>query len=487
MQNSESQKFEDNWKSAFDGAEMTPPDKVWNSIELDLAAQESATMKKRVVFYQRLAAATVLFALLTGLYAYYIKTDNQQLAFKKNIQNNEVKSETPNGGVKSETGAESETTSPSNNIPQKENIPPSNEHGQQMAFVPDDRPKENSSKENSSEEKSSNEDFAREAVPETELTQTSDVVLPDVVLPQETIPAVGQLEEGIKESTNESIKEEPGKEVTSPLIQTAPLVASIDPKEETEKTEKKKNRGGNTWLALGAAAGNYSPNSGASSNPQAQASASSFSAPTFANLDAASTTDNQTKVGTSYSVGMAVGKKFGRFVVQSGLNFNQQQIDYTSSYDAKTAMNTTKASVSDYTTTRAESVAVLTPTAAYTVNSSMEIISIPVQAGYMIIDRKFGWQMNAGVSPDFFLRNTLVDKSGQRERFSQSAGDASPYRSVNWSGLMNTEVSYKIGEHYRLSLVPGVRYSFNPLLKDPGNSGKPVILDVGFRFKYLFD
>jgi hypothetical protein len=58
---------------------------------------------------------------------------------------------------------------------------------------------------------------------------------------------------------------------------------------------------------------------------------------------------------------------------------------------------------------------------------------------------------------------------------------------VNWSGLLNTELSYKIGQHYRLSLVPGVRYSFNSLLKEPDTSGKPLILDVGFRFKYLFD
>jgi hypothetical protein len=117
----------------------------------------------------------------------------------------------------------------------------------------------------------------------------------------------------------------------------------------------------------------------------------------------------------------------------------------------------------------------------------MEIVSVPVQAGYMIIDRKLGWPLNAGVSPDFFIRNILTDESGQREKFTQSAGDESPYRSVNWSGLLNTELSYRIGTHYRISLVPGVRYSFNSILKEPSNSGRPVIMDVGFRFRYLFE
>ncbi|MEJ0032063.1 MAG: hypothetical protein WDO15_17565 [Bacteroidota bacterium] len=75
MQNTERQKFEENWKDAFDGAEATPPDGVWNSIELDLAGHESVVMKKKVVFYQRLAAAMVVFALLAGTYAFYTSTN----------------------------------------------------------------------------------------------------------------------------------------------------------------------------------------------------------------------------------------------------------------------------------------------------------------------------------------------------------------------------------------------------------------------------
>jgi len=70
MQNTERQKFEENWKSAFEGAEIAPPDRVWNSIELDLAGQESATMKKKVIFYQRLAAAMLVFAIGSGIYGF---------------------------------------------------------------------------------------------------------------------------------------------------------------------------------------------------------------------------------------------------------------------------------------------------------------------------------------------------------------------------------------------------------------------------------
>lgn len=462
MQSTERQKFEENWKSAFDGAEMTPSENVWNSIELDLAGQESAAMKKRVVFYQRVAAATVLFALLMGTYAFYTnynRTENLQAV--KNPVKNEVKNDVKSDVRKEDPTNSSATERTSNEktstdartpakTPAKTTVPPKENYIQQSVVGNEAPPAE---------------------------IQTAAVVTEAPVVAEAPVVTEAPIAE-------QPVTETPAKqEVTSPILQTAPLVASLEPQDEPERKENKKNRGENTWLALGAAAGNYSPNSGSVASPQAQSSGAF--APTYSTLNNAANSDNKTKVGTSYSVGMAVGKKFGRFVVQSGINLNKQQVDYTSSYDTRSQMsNTTKASMADYS--MAES-ADLTPTAAYTVNSSMEIVSIPVQAGYMIIDRKLGWQMNAGFSPDFFLRNTLVDKSGQRERFTQSAGNESPYRSVNWSGLVNTELSYKIGDHYRLSLVPGVRYSFNSLLKEPGDSGKPLILDVGFRFKYLFD
>lgn len=451
MQSTERQKFEENWKSAFDGAEVTPSDQVWNSIELELAGRESMAMKKRVVFYQRLAAATVLFALMMGGYAFYASyKDGARQPVVKNIEQNEVRP-TPKSNTEITPAGKSANSAGVTGTRITEH------HSVQQTVL--------------AEEKSTEEQLPRK----------SDLV---AETPEQQGNVTEQPMGEIQEEHRQEIKEEPKKEVTSPILQTAPLVASLDPDEQPEKVEKKKDRAGSTWLAVGAAAGNYSPNSGTATASRADASSGAFS-PTYASLDAASNNSNKTRVGTSYSVGMAVGKKFGRFVIQSGVNLNKQQVDYTSSYDSRSqTTNTAKASMSDYNLAESAS---LTPTAAYTVNSSMEIISIPVQAGYMIIDRKLGWQVNAGVSPDFFLKNTLVDKSGQRERFTQSAGDASPYRSVNWSGLLNTELSYKIGQHYRLSLVPGVRYSFNPLLKEPADSGRPLILDVGFRFRYMFE
>jgi hypothetical protein len=109
---------------------------------------------------------------------------------------------------------------------------------------------------------------------------------------------------------------------------------------------------------------------------------------------------------------------------------------------------------------------------------------VPLQAGYILVDRKIGLQLNAGVSSDFFMKNTLMDEAGKLASYSVSAGDNSAYRAVNWTGLASTELSYRVSDHYRVSLMPGLRYGFNPVLKS-GNT-VPVVWDIGFRFRYLF-
>lgn len=66
MKSSENRKFEEAWKEAFADTEGNVSDSVWNNIDSQLARAESGEMKKRVVFYKWLAAASVVFALMVG-------------------------------------------------------------------------------------------------------------------------------------------------------------------------------------------------------------------------------------------------------------------------------------------------------------------------------------------------------------------------------------------------------------------------------------
>jgi len=514
MQDTERQKFEENWKSAFDDAEMTPPDRVWNSLELNLAGEESAVMKKRVVFYQRLAAATVLFALLSGLYAFYPRDDSKQ-----HLASNKVKVEEVKPAGEEQRVANDEQDNVTEQSDKSQDASRQIQDQSTTSEVPSSKSQDASNSQVASRESRANQvtNNAQRATGNTQTTtrnpqpETSDTQLAIVDSPITTEPAVvvtdnAQLpvtdiviteapvvaQESFATGTDkkEEVKEEEKKEVA---VLVSPLLQNNAPEEIIERKAKKKSAE-SFWVALGGSAGNYTPNTTSTSTftpTQSFASASSNFADgpvKSAALAAPAPPKPEPKIGTAYSVGLAVGKKFGRFVLQTGVNVGKQQIDYESNYDSKTSANSSKAAVSDYMMySPQQNSNTLAYTSEYTVNSTMEIVSIPVQAGYMIIDRKFGWQVNAGMSTDFFVRNVLIDESGRRERFTQAAGSESPYRSVNWSGLANTEISYRLGQHYRVSVVPGVRYSFNSILKEPTDGGRPVILDLGFRFKYLFE
>jgi hypothetical protein len=182
-----------------------------------------------------------------------------------------------------------------------------------------------------------------------------------------------------------------------------------------------------------------------------------------------------------------------RWTIQGGLNYLTQSSDYIA---------TNVVAGDNFQTLKAESIneldklpqladayasSKLTPTFPYSVNNNVKFFSVPVQAGYLLVNKKFGLQLNAGVSTDLFLENTITPEGGSLNVTTQGRGEDSPYRSVNFSGLMGTEFSYRFGTHYRVALNPGLRYPLNSVYKnDVGVQSTPLTFDVGLRFKYIF-
>jgi hypothetical protein len=86
-----------------------------------------------------------------------------------------------------------------------------------------------------------------------------------------------------------------------------------------------------------------------------------------------------------------------------------------------------------------------------------------------------------------FIQNTIDPEGETLGKTTEGRGADSPYRSLNFSGLVGTEVSYRFADRYRLSLNPGVRYPFNSIYKDEvGVESTPLTFDVGLRFRYIF-
>jgi hypothetical protein len=126
-------------------------------------------------------------------------------------------------------------------------------------------------------------------------------------------------------------------------------------------------------------------------------------------------------------------------------------------------------------------------TAPYNVNNEVRYLSVPVQAGYLVVNKKFGVQLNAGVSTELFLHNNKTAETNNIQQINQGINDDSPYRTMNFSGLVGTELSYRFAQRYRVSLNPGLRYPINSVYKSElGIQSTPLTFDVGLRFRYIF-
>jgi hypothetical protein len=272
---------------------------------------------------------------------------------------------------------------------------------------------------------------------------------------------------------------DPGALLLAKLAAEEQKYAQQDKKEREQRAEK-------LWTSVGVAAGAFSSVNSEVSPPP--------SASNMVALTNSSVPDKQAKAsGVSYSVGVNVGTKLSkRWSIQGGINYLTQSSDYTA---------TNVVAQDNFQTFKAESIneldkipqlsdayaSKLTPTFPYTVNNNVKYFSVPVQAGYLLVNQKFGLQLNAGVSTDLFLENTITPEVESMAVTTQGRGSESPYRSVNFSGLMGTEFSYRFGSRYRVSLNPGLRYPLNSVYKNGSSiQSTPLTFDVGLRFKYIF-
>ncbi len=493
MENSENPKFEKNWKDAFADAEASPSENVWTNIDLQLSRAESGDMKRRVVFYQRLAAASVIFALALGSIGVWYWTKDGV----KKIASNEMVGKKNDGVTDNENAIKENGKLTEENLKNQiadESVVKGNEAVQ---FNKDSLKNQivNSNEKNTAsvdygkgKETTNHKSEAESLIGKKNQINNSADQFNQVAIVQKS-DDVNYLGDNLKEKGNESawrnivlvsnsLLEAEAKPKGKPVEEIEALKKSSSTMTAKEDTKKKKRVDENWWASVGGSAGSYNT----------QASGNSFGSQAFQNSSVANLPSapisNRASVGTSFSFGMTFGKKVAkRWIVLSGANYLSQSIGYNSNIAVLDANNQAKA----YTTDAAAPSANVTSTLPYTINSVSEFVSIPLQAGYLIVDRKIGLQLNTGIATDFFIKNTLTDESGKFSSYSESAGNNSYYRTLNWTGLLGTELSYKVAKHYRVSLVPGLRYSFNSVLKSStGSTLNAMVWDVGFRFRYIF-
>ena len=511
MNDMEKPTFEESLREAFKGAEAGPSDNVWNNIELDLMKVESGKMKRRVLFYQFLAAASITFALLTIGISWYSNNPNnaanQQIASSSNPANDANDSSTGTQSNideprKSGSNGSSEISGAGDLAQANDNVTTSGstntaaDRARQLLEKGDNYNSRDLIAENGGELVTrNNNSVAREpgltegsyrvhALPST---PSSDVEVPQPMsaesitrdnqssLTGKVLPGLYNKKE-LHPQFGEPTQPEP---VADPGLLLLAQLKDLENELAGKSASKKKGSDlkENLWTSVGFAAGGFN-----TTNPRVSSSSP-------ANMAYSNTVDNQSKAsGVSYSFGLSMGTRLSeRIVLQGGVNYLTQNSNYMSEQVVSSSdfQNFKAATLNDFR--ESSSTARVISTAPYSVNNNVEFVSVPMQAGYVLINRKFALQLNAGVSTDLYLKNTIDPEGSGLEKTTQERGAQSPYRSLNFSGLMNTELSYRLSNRYRISLNPGLRYPFNSIYKDEiGIDATPLTFDVGLRFKYIF-
>ena len=361
MKNSEKGKFENAWQKAFENAEQAPSENVWAGLEQGLNKAETITMKRRVVFYQRLAAASILLALmLGGLTTYYLsKLPNQQ-------EISLIKENSPKVSDNNESNGNDVLDSSADN-----------NAGNEAESNADLQIEQNSAYSNS------NGFIATHFIQ----SETEKVMRKDLLAVQEgkekSVPIRSY--PSLLSSIPNSVIKLRGKMKEVIIVRKLPAMPSSLMTSRKDRQSKE-----DLWASLGASTGNYSPSSSFSSSTSSASRVLYQSPGSLSNNGAQSSYSTTSSKGSVFSIGMNLGKRISnRWLVQGGVSYLNQAIGYTSNFALLDANNSPMASVADYANFKTLP-SVVQVSSPYQINSVNKYISVPVQAGYMLIDRKLG-------------------------------------------------------------------------------------------------
>lgn len=540
--------FESGWQKAFEDAEMSPAKDIWNNIDAKLANKESSKYKKKVAYYRWVAAASVLFAIGLSYFSLNNNNfDNTQSIASENtnqISNNNMLStnksdsesslgdqkDVNDGGLLSKSDIEDsevDLSETSDDVIDSEQVNGSllNASEKALAFQNSNSQgtSENSGESNTtglhgdgSVSSSPVEEAGRDQMVRNEdsgtMIEQSDFLVagreddemsdnPVVLLTEasdETLTLSKQ-----HAASSGSGKSDDARSLLNPLqgftpedklhaaLMEAPYIYSIPGVAIIRDEEKSKNNSSVLWAGLNLGSSLFDPNfqEGSNFQPQTSPALASYmdigreSAPQEASFK------ESTDPGFSYSLGVNFGVRLTeRFILQSGVGYAQRRSSTNSTTYLQNNKNISKAPAYLGDETSDDGPNALNNNNVsqdYQLLNSFEFVSVPLKAGYLIVDRKIGIMVLGGVSADIFLSNTLSENNDKIEETKVDAGSDSPFRDVNFNGVIGAEFSYKISRNYHLTLEPNYGVAINSFTKSASNfSSNPQTFGISAGLKF---
>ena len=462
--------FENRWKEQFEDAEATPSASVWDRIDANMAGSEVKRYKKKLFYYQVTAAASILLALLFGSY----------ILFNLNSDTNPGQLvQLPSAVEGSESG---QADTPDTSKEQIQNYLESDKY--QSGTTPRVASTEN-----------------RPEIVPVSLTSNQDEIEKELKDVRNFMNENAAITYHLESSFNVPY-EKPGRKYYLQKKENPFETPYVMPFEEEDQNEDPQK----LWAGVLVSSGVFDPNINYNGSPDIMADASPNTLGSVERINATSADlQSQSNSMASYkpeesgyrsemsvSYGLDFGYKFSKkFVLFSGVGYQHNfgstsvntYIEPTESHSkyANHAIVIERASpesgLNSYNELNTE----------VQLNSTFEFITIPVNFGYYLVDKKFKWLMTAGVSTDIFVKNSIDDSQNLFDPIQYKLGDESPYNPVYFNGKFGTMLNYTFLRNYQLSLEPSYRIGLSELTNNNAAfSSRPSSFMISAGIAYVF-
>lgn len=485
---SKNTEFDKHWEDVFQDAEMSPPDKVWSQIDSDLSKQEAGHFKRKAFMFKLLAAASIAFAMGIGLFSlnYYLENESAHGLVESEIQTVNDEVDPANSGsqpIQSDEVHDQENRA-SGQLKTKgsdENIT-----GEDLATHEKETIALNSNQEgNESARDTENtalvplfidEEAAQFGIGEEQ--NESHVIL----------ASLNQLEsQGITVAYDDDLHYQIDHIYLIPIM----------PRGASKKRSTEKDDNGILMASLDFSAGQFNPNfeQGASNIPTPSGAFAADSRSEMASFNATNknfllvrNAGQETKPELTYSYGANLGFKVtSRFLVQTGFAYRKSNTTTTTTgYIENPGDNSRIPIVASYQYQLA-GLSKVKPIDETNLSNQYEFASIPIRAGYVLLNKKINLTLLAGISSEFFINNSISDGSNYLETLSSSDAAESPYKNVYFNGTLGTMLGYSFAKNYSVTIEPSYRMAINSFTKDSFYlSSYPSSFMVSFGVAYNF-
>ncbi len=441
--------FENAWQRQFDQLTIEPDERVWIKIDAALANKEASGYKRKLFFYELMAAASVCIILGLSYFIYnsnysVLKRNNKIYAIAKS-ENNETK---PGSILRHDK------------IENKKNDKPS---------------------------------YRTEFLAKSEIRKYAGYSAGMNTKIKNNNPSKNNFAMSYSLVELKLIKNLGFRPYEKPYFPRYPgLLNSYNYESVVVKNENKKQ----IWAGINASSGIFDPNIsyGSRSNfltgyssDQAAFSPNSVSANNSSSLAAPAYYPD-----ISYSYGANVGFEFGKkWLIQAGLNYMYARGSASVKTYFQSLQNNKKYAyqvIGVNTLYSYAPVSVLSIQNNIQLLSNFEFVSIPVTTGYVLYDHKIKWTIDAGISPEILLKSTINDTNEFLSPLDLTPGENSPFKTVYFNGLLATSVDMAFFGNYHFSITPSYNFAINNLTKkDFGFNSRPSYFIMSGELSYIFN